>query len=105
MKWHFTLYIFPARQNAPLRWVSNKGYYEVVETLIQAGANIHADHNYALKWALYNNHYNVAELLIETTRDKFNKDLNLLVFLRAKYGEEFMRKFNLNIQYKYLRKY
>ena len=34
-----------------LRWASRYGHAEIVRVLLEHGANVHADDDYALRWA------------------------------------------------------
>jgi bacterioferritin-associated ferredoxin len=46
-----------------LYWASYKGHTEVVKVLLAAGANVHANDDGALRWASYNGHTEVVKVL------------------------------------------
>jgi len=48
---------------------SNEGNAELVGALIAAGADVHADDDYALRWAARYGHADVVELLLEAKAD------------------------------------
>ena len=53
------------KNNDAVKFASCCGHLEVVKILIQYGANIHVDDDYAIQLALYNEHIEVVKLLIE----------------------------------------
>jgi ankyrin repeat protein len=52
-----------------IRWASYKGYVQIVEILIEYGANIHAKDDEALRHACYCGHSNVVECLLKNGAD------------------------------------
>jgi hypothetical protein len=44
---------------------SHNGHLSLVKLLLESGANIHADDNYAIKWASRNGHLCVVKLLLK----------------------------------------
>ena len=52
-----------ANNNYALKWASRNGHVEVVKTLLENGANVRANNNYALRWASENGHVEVVNLL------------------------------------------
>ena len=65
----YVMYLLEAEANIhaeheyALRWASEKGHKDVVEVLLKAGANVHALDDEALRWASENGHKEVEELL------------------------------------------
>jgi len=51
-----------ARDDAALRWASEKGHKDVVEVLLRAGADVRDDE--PLRWVALNGHKEVVELLL-----------------------------------------
>lgn len=49
--------------NEDLIKASENGHLEVVKVLLQAGANVHARHDYSLRWAFRSGHSEIVELL------------------------------------------
>ena len=47
------------------RWASENGHLEVVRYLVEQGANIHANNDYAIRWASENGHLEVVRYLVE----------------------------------------
>jgi len=52
-----------------LRWVACYGHLEVVKFLVENGADIHADNDYALQRAARNGHLEVVKFLVEKGAD------------------------------------
>ena len=52
-----------------LRSASGNGRTEVVKLLLDAGANVHANNNYTLQWASYKGHTEVVKLLLDAGAD------------------------------------
>jgi len=52
-----------------IRWASENGQLELVKLLIDAGADVTADNNYAIIWASYKGHLEVVKLLIDAGAD------------------------------------
>src|ERR1700739_1322141 len=52
-----------------LRYASFYGHLNVVNRLIEAGANIHAENDRAIQWASSNGHINIVKRLIEAGAD------------------------------------
>ena len=52
-----------ANDDWALRWASGNGYSEVVKVLLSEGANVHAGNNRALRWASENGHSKVVKIL------------------------------------------
>jgi len=46
-----------------LKWAAEKGYAAIVELLLAAGADVHARYNDALGWAARNYHADVVQIL------------------------------------------
>lgn len=53
-----------AENDYALRLASENGYTEVVELLLEAGADVHAQNDYALRWASTNGHTEIIRLLV-----------------------------------------
>jgi len=52
-----------------LRWASRYGYVDIVKLLLDAGANVHAISDTALRWASYHGHTEVVKLLLDDGAD------------------------------------
>lgn len=57
--------------NEMLKWSSRYGYTEIVKLLLENGADVHADNDYALEWSSSNGHTEVVKLL----KSHINKNL------------------------------
>ena len=68
-----------------LKWASSNGHLEVVKFLVEKGANVHADDNYALGWASENGHLDVVKFLVEKGAD-VNADNNCALRWASKNG-------------------
>ena len=64
---------------APLIWASDKGYSEIVELLIEAGANINAQGGEALSTAVYNGNIEIVQILLEAGSIGIDGALNLSI--------------------------
>jgi ankyrin repeat protein len=53
-----------AQDDYALRWAAENGHLAVVEYLVNQGANIHAQDDYALRMAMKHEHLDVVEYLI-----------------------------------------
>jgi hypothetical protein len=42
------------------------GHLAVVKLLLESGAEVHAQNNYAIRWASFNDHLDVVKLLVES---------------------------------------
>ena len=58
-----------AENDYALRWASQEGHIEVVTFLIQNGADIHAENEYALRWSSENGHLEIVKILIQKGAD------------------------------------
>ena len=56
---------FAIAQIADLKSASEQGHQAVVKSLLESGANVHADDDRALRWAARNGHHEVVKLLLE----------------------------------------
>jgi ankyrin repeat protein len=52
-----------ADKDYALRWAAANGHLNVVRFLIESGANVHADNDWALRIAAENGHLDVVRLL------------------------------------------
>jgi hypothetical protein len=52
-----------------LRWASHNGHTETVKVLLAAGADVHADNDYALQWACENGHTETVKVLLDAGAD------------------------------------
>ena len=64
-----------------------KNKLEVVELLLEAGADVHVDNDYALKWASMNGYEGVVRLLLEAGAD-VHADNDLALGLASANGHE-----------------
>lgn len=58
-----------ANRDYALRWAAQCGHLPVVEFLVGRGADVHADHDYALRWASVCGHLPVVEFLVARGAD------------------------------------
>ena len=58
-----------AQDNYALRWAASEGHTEIVRLLLEAGADVHAQNNSALKWTASKGHTEVVKLLLEAGAD------------------------------------
>jgi hypothetical protein len=58
-----------ANNDEALRWASENGHLEVVKLLLENGADVHANNDEALRWASENGHLEVVKLLLENGAD------------------------------------
>lgn len=58
-----------AEDNYALRWAATNGHTEIVRLLLEAGADVHAQNKFALKWTAYKGHTEVVRLLLEAGAD------------------------------------
>ena len=66
------------KKNKELIWAASHGHIEVVELLLDRGANIHVNNDDALIWAARNGHIEVVKLLLDSGADiqaKYDKAL------------------------------
>ena len=68
-----------------LRWSASNGHLDVVKYLIENGADIHALADYALRWSASNGHLDVVKYLIENGAD-IHADYDYALRLSALYG-------------------
>lgn len=62
--------------NKLLAWASRNGVVEVVKLLLETGANVHANDDYALIWASKNDHLEVVKVLKKyMNKDSLNANL------------------------------
>ena len=54
-----------AKNNEAVRWASDNGHTDVVTLLIEHGADVTADNNFAIRWASKNGHTATVKLLLE----------------------------------------
>jgi len=52
-----------------LRWASEFGHFEIVKFLVEKDADIHSRGDYALRWASRNGHFEVVKFLVEKGAD------------------------------------
>ena len=52
-----------------LRWSAKNGHLDVIKYLIEKGANVHAGDDYALQWCANNGHLNIIKYLVEYGAD------------------------------------
>ena len=81
---------------------SEKGDLEQVKELIEQGANIHADNDYALRWASYRGHLDIAKYLIahkaniekvdNKMRPKIDNWIKMIIKVQRKYREYISNK-------------
>jgi len=57
-----------------LRWASGKGHADVVKLLLDAGADVHAGNDYALRWASKNGHTDIVKLLLDAGANVHARD-------------------------------
>ena len=69
-----------------LRWSARNEHIEVVKLLLEKGANIHADNDYALRWSAKNGHIEVVKLLLEKGAN-IHADDDYALRLSACYGQ------------------
>ena len=60
-----------------LHWASKYGHLSVVEFLVKAGANVHANNNEALRWASEYGHLPVVEFLVKAGANVADNDYAL----------------------------
>ena len=58
-----------AENDYALRWAARAGHFDLVRLLVEKGANIHAENEYALLWAVENGHFEIVRFLIEHGAD------------------------------------
>ena len=58
-----------AEDDYALRWASKNGHVEVVKVLLAVGADVHARDDYALQWASKNGHVEVVKVLLAAGAD------------------------------------
>jgi hypothetical protein len=58
-----------AQENYALRWASENGHRDTVAVLLEHGADVHAQEDYALRWASEIGHRNVVALLLDRGAD------------------------------------
>jgi hypothetical protein len=80
-----------------LQWASDKGYLNVVKSLIDKGANINADNGLALNNALFASHLDIAEYLIANGADSsIIRENPYLLSIPITEGDLEMTKFLIN---------
>jgi len=70
---------------------AENGHSEIVKLLIESGANIHADNDYAVRWAAKNGHSEIVKLLIESGANIHTKNdyaVRRAVFLYLYFAEQ-----------------
>jgi len=63
-----------AQDDYALRWASYRGHIKVVKLLLDAGANVHTRNNGALQGASYNGHTDIVKLLLDAGADVHAKN-------------------------------
>jgi ankyrin repeat protein len=58
-----------AEYDAALRWASVRGHKEVIQLLLNIGADVYAEHDWAIRWASYSGHTEVVRLLLAHYRE------------------------------------
>ena len=61
-------------KNEKLIDASNNGHTETVKVLLEHGADVHADDDWALRWASYNGHTETVKVLLEHGADVHARD-------------------------------
>ena len=69
-----------------LRLASKNGHLETVGLLLNSGANIHANYNEAFRWAIQKGHFETVELLLDRGAN-INADNNGALSWASKYGD------------------
>ena len=58
-----------AQEDYALRWAAKRGHLEVVKLLLDRGAGIHAQNDDSLRWAAWHGHLEVVKLLLDRGAD------------------------------------
>ena len=59
-----------AQDNYALRWSARNDNFDIVKYLVENGADIHADNDYALWWSVCSNYLEIVKYLIENGADQ-----------------------------------
>jgi len=79
------IYHFFVSYGFTLQQAAYYGHTEVVKLLLEQGADVHAENDYALRWAAINGHTKVVKLLLEQGADVHVRD-DLALRCAAEYG-------------------
>jgi ankyrin repeat protein len=63
-----------AQDDRALRWAAHDGHAEIVQTLLAAGADVHVGDDLALRWAAMNGHTDTVKLLLAHGADVHGSD-------------------------------
>ena len=74
-----------AQNDWAFQWAARNGRLEVVEYLVKHGANLHVDDDYALRWAAENGHLEMVKYLLEQGADSNLITKKMLVRLFTSY--------------------
>lgn len=79
-----------AEDDYALKFASKNGHYKVVQLLLEAGANVHAEDDYALIRAVVYGHYKVVQLLLKAGAN-VHAQYDYALEFASKYRRKFVR--------------